>query len=124
MAGGQERQRRQRKTHTHWGREQDHVRQLKSSREETREEVAGLVPPSNDSNDLLFSCSSDNTIKVWRQSIVSDEPLSVMGEGTSPPPCACAVCACVCVCVRVLFTHRFLSLYASQSKVVTRVRCK
>lgn len=60
--------------------EQDHVRQLKSSREETREEVAGLVPPSNDSNDLLFSCSSDNTIKVWRQSIVSDEPLSVMGE--------------------------------------------
>jgi hypothetical protein len=37
-----------------------------------------------DANNLLFSCSSDNTIKVWQQSStlsISDEPLSVLSQG-------------------------------------------
>jgi hypothetical protein len=38
-----------------------------------------------DANNLLFSCSSDNTIKVWRPSstlAISNEPLSVLSQGT------------------------------------------
>jgi hypothetical protein len=66
---------------------EDYVSKLKASREETPGEAASAVPPlvGEDANNLLFSCSSDNTIKVWRQSstlTISDKPLSMLSQGT------------------------------------------
>ena len=67
---------------------EDDVSKRKTSREETpREPAASAVPPpvGGDANNLLFSCSSNKTIKVWQQSstlAISDKPLSMLSQGT------------------------------------------
>jgi len=79
---------------TAFQRERVHLKQLKKNRKnEFRDSGAQrLSPPSArdmSGRDILVSCSSDGTIKIWSQGVASDIPLLVLGIGVpsfSPTP--------------------------------------